>query len=139
MHFSVAKKFSWFHLKNFWNQVPADSHYFRFRSLHLLYIQNLTNCCRPKVWSVNFTIFLRLKFMTVSQHSLWSNPENLMQCRFGRLPFEARIPLGNCNCTTRLRSYTLDRNIVRRSVPGMSNKFLFKLFKIISVIWFWNF
>ena len=42
-----------------------------------------------------------------------------MQCRFGRLPFEARIPLGNCNCTTRLRSYTLDRNIVRRLAPGM--------------------
>ena len=52
-----------------------------------------------------------------------------MQCRFGRLPFEARIPLGNCNCTTRLRSYTLDRNIVRRSAPGMQTIMSEKYFK----------
>ena len=122
----------------------------KFQPIQTISVSGHCICFIFKIWQIaadlnmisQFHDFLKIKIYggkNVSQHSLWSNPENLMQCRFGRPSFEARIPLGNCNCTTRLRSYTLDRNIVRRSVPGMSNKFLFKLFKIISVIWFWNF
>ena len=59
----------------------------------------------------------RRHWQRVRKLSLWR--ANLLRCRFAGFPFEAHIPLGNCTHTTRLCSYTLDRNIVRRSASGM--------------------
>jgi hypothetical protein len=44
---SSTNVFTWCDLTNFFqSKLLTDSHHFRFRSLDLLHIQNLSNCCR---------------------------------------------------------------------------------------------
>ena len=67
-------------------QVSADSHYFRFRSFHLLQIQNFSKSCRYKhdqsIWQIfnkNFGGFLQFA-PTVSRH--WSKLLNTAHYRW---------------------------------------------------------
>ena len=62
----------WFHdffLSNFRRFTTYFQLYFRFRELNaVLFTQNLSNCCRYHVWSVNLTNFL-IQFLAVFCHS----------------------------------------------------------------------
>ena len=50
-------KFTLCDFMNFSKQVPEDSHNFRFRSLHAINTQNLSNCCKHKFYQSISRIF----------------------------------------------------------------------------------
>ena len=53
----AENKFTQSYFTSFSIQVSANSHNFRFRSLRVLHIQKISNCCRHKYYCVNFTNF----------------------------------------------------------------------------------
>ena len=56
----AEKKFTKSDFTRFSKQVSANSHNFRFRSLRVLHIQKISNCCMHKYNRVNFTNFLNI-------------------------------------------------------------------------------
>ena len=68
----------WFHqrcISQFYKEVLANSHNFRFRSFCVLHMENLSNFCIALVWPVNFTNFW---FNFWRDFADWPNCETLM-------------------------------------------------------------
>ena len=68
----------WFHQRcilQFYKEVLANSHNFRFRSFCVLHMENLSNFCIALVWLVNFTNFW---FNFWRDFADWPNCETLM-------------------------------------------------------------